>query len=141
MKIVAIVCGVILGATPIVSAAQSPVAQDTVRPSPNETSLSLVLTPQGIDRLVPPMRSEAQAPLRSELEAPGWSRAQSLALLWTTTIACAAMGSRCAPMPPAPTLATPPGSESWQRVGCKTPETCGWLWVPAIKGPYLGPQQ
>jgi len=141
MKFLAIVCAAIVGATPIVSAAQVAGAQDVVRSLPSESSPSLVLTPQGAERLIPPTRSEIGPSLPSELEAPGWSRAQSLALLWTTRIACAAMGSGCASLPPAPTPTTPPGSEPWQRVGCRTPETCGWLWVPAINGLYPGPQQ
>src|SRR5262245_17972459 len=141
MKFLAIVCVVVLGATPIASAAQGADPQDAVRSLPSERSPSLVLTPQGVERLAPPTRNQTQSSLRSELESPGWSRAQSLSLLWTMAIACAAMGSSCAPTPPAPTPTTPPGSESWQRVGCKTPETCGWLWAPAVNGPYPGRQQ
>ena len=57
---------------------------------------------------------------------PSGSRAQSIALLLTAHIACAAMGTSCALMPAAQTSITPPGSESWQRVGCKTPQACGW---------------
>lgn len=141
MKSLAILCFAALVSTPVVSTAQDVDAKSTLRSLSSEQSPSLVLTPQGAERLAPPTRSPDQFSLRSELESPGWSRAQSLALLWTTTIACAAMGSSCAPMPPAPTPTTPPGSESWQRVGCKTPETCGWLWGPAINGPYPGPQR
>jgi hypothetical protein len=96
---------------------------------------------QGAERLAPAARIDNQSPLRSELETPTWSRSQSLALLWATTIACAAMGTGCAAMPSAPTALTPPGSESWQRAGCKTPETCGWLWVSPINGLGPAPQQ
>ena len=141
MKFLAIVCFAVLGSMPVVSTAQDVDARAALRSLPSERSPSLVLTPQGAERLAPPARSESQLSLRSELESPGWSRAQSLALLWATTIACGAMGSSCALMPPTPTPTTPPGSESWQRVGCKTPETCGWLWAPAINGPYPSPQQ
>ena len=141
MKFLATLCLVALASTPVVSTAQDVDAKSTLRSLSSERSPSLVLTPQGAERLAPPTRSADPLSLRSELESPGWSRAQSLALLWTTTIACAAMGSSCALMPPAPTPTTPPGSESWQRVGCKTPETCGWLWGPAINGAYPGPQQ
>ena len=141
MKFLAVVCLVVLASAPVVSAAQDVDARAALRSLPSERYPSLVLTPQGVERLAPPTRSETQFSLRSELESPGWSRAQSLVLLWTTTIACAAMGSGCAPMLPTPTPNTPPGSELWQHAGCKTPETCGWLWRPAIAGPYFGPQQ
>jgi hypothetical protein len=140
MKFLAFVCFVVLASAPVVSTAQDVDAKSTLRSLSSEKAPSLVLTPQGAERLAPPTRSPDQLSLWSELESPGWSRAQSLALLWTTTIACAAMGSSCVPMPPAPTPTTPPGSESWQRVGCKTPETCGWLWGPAINGLYPAPQ-
>ena len=141
MKFLAIVCLVVLGSTPVVSAAQDIDAKAPLRSLLSEGSPSLVLTPQGAERMVSPKRRQSPFSLRSEVEAPGWSRGQSLALLWATTVACAAMGSGCAPMPPAPTPTTPPGSESWQRGGCKSPETCGWLWTPAINGPYPGPQK
>jgi hypothetical protein len=141
MRIIVVVCLVILASTPGGTSAQTADANEASRWVPSERSPSLVLTPQGAERLAPAARIDNQLPLRSELEAPTWSRSQSLALLWATTIACAAMGTGCTPMPSAPTSITPPGSESWQRVGCKTPETCGWLWTPAIKGPYPSPQQ
>ena len=141
MKVLAVACLAVVGAMPIALAAQGIDAQDAIRSLPTEESPSVVLTPQGAERLAPLNPRNAQALLRSELETPGWSRAQSLALLWTTTIACAAMRSGCAPMPPAPKVITPPGGESWQRVGCKTAEACGWLWTPAIGGPYPAPRQ
>ena len=141
MKLLAISCLAALTSMPVLSAAQDADAKAALRSLPSERSPSLLLTPQGAERLAPAARIDNQFPLRSELETPTWSRSQSRALLWATTIACAAMGTSCAPMPSAPTPITPPGSESWQRVGCKTPESCGWLWVPAIKGPYPSPQQ
>ena len=141
MKFLAIVCLAGLVSTPVVSTEQDVDAKPTLRSLSSERSPSLVLTPQGAERLAPPTRNPDQLSLGSGLESPGWSRAQSFALLWTTTIACAAMGSSCALMPPAPTPTTPPGSESWQRVGCKTPETCGWLWKPAINSPSPDPQR
>jgi len=141
MRLLAIVCLTALGSTPVVSAAQDVDAKPALRSLPSERSPSIVLTPQGAERLVPPARGENQMSLRSELETPGWSRAQSLALLWTTTIACSAMGSGCSAMLAAPTSTTPPGGESWRLAGCKTPETCGWMWKPVISGPYLAPQQ
>jgi len=141
LKFVAIVCLAVLGSAPVMSAAQDVEARTALRSSPSERYPSLVLTPQGVERLAPPARSETGLSVRSELGSPGWSRAQSLALSLTTTIACAVMGSACAPMLPTPMPATPPGSELWQLAGCKTPATCGWLWGPAIGGPYFSPQQ
>ena len=141
MKLLAIGCLAALISVPFPSAAQDADAKAAIRSLPSERSQSLVLTPQGAERLAPAARIDNQLPLRSELETPTWSHSQSLALLWATTIACAAMGTSCAAMPPAPTPITPPGSESWRRAGCKTPETCGWLWVSPIPGPYLSQQQ
>jgi hypothetical protein len=141
MKLLVIACLAVLGSTPTVSAAQDVDAKAALRSWPSEGSPSLVLTPQGAERLARPERREGQLSLRSELETPGWSRAQSLALLWATTIACSAMGSGCSAMLPAPTSTTPPGGEPWQLAGCKTPETCGWMWKPVIPGPYVAPQQ
>ena len=141
MRFLAIFCLAVLGSTPVVSAAQDVDAKAALRSLPSERSPSLVLTPQGAERLAPPARNESQSSLRSELESPGWSRAQSLALLWTTAIACSVTRLGCVAMPPVQPQITPPGSESWQRVGCKTPETCGWLWAPEISGPYPSPQQ
>ena len=138
MKLLAIGClGVALISMPVLCVAQDADAKVVLRSLPSELSPSLVLTPQGAERLAPAARIDNQLPLRSELEIPTWSRSQSLALLWATTIACVAMGTSCAPMPPAPTPITPPGSESWQRVGCKTPDSCGWLWTSPIPGVFV----
>jgi hypothetical protein len=141
MRFLAIVCLAVLGSTPLVSAAQVVDAKAALRSLPSERSPSLVLTPQGAERLAPPAPSESQLSLRSELEPPEWTRAQTLALLWTTAIACSVTRLGCVAMPPAQPQITPPGSESWRRVGCKTPETCGWLWAPEINGPSPSPQQ
>jgi hypothetical protein len=37
--------------------------------------------------------------------------------LWTTAIACSVTRLGCVAMPPVQPQITPPGSESWQRVG------------------------
>jgi hypothetical protein len=126
MRLLAIVCIAALGLVPVVSGAQDLDAKAALRSLPSERSSSLVLTAQGAERLAPPVRSESPLSLRSEWDTASVSRAQSLALLLTAQIACAAMGTSCALMPPAPTAITPPGSESWQRGGCKTPQACGW---------------
>jgi hypothetical protein len=141
MKLLAIGCLAVLVSMPVLSAAQDADAKAALRSLPSERSPSLVLTPQGAERLAPAARIDSQLPLTFELETPTWSRSQSLALLWATMIACSAMGTGCAPMPSPPTPITPPGSESWQRAGCKTPETCGWLWVPPVNGLGPAPQQ
>ena len=141
MKFLAIVCVAVLGSVPVVSGAQDLDAKAALRSLPSERSSSLVLTAQGAERLAPPASSEGLSSLRFELEPANWTRAQSLALLVTAAVACSVTRLGCVAMPPAQPPITPPGSESWQRVGCKTPETCGWLWAPAINGPYPGPQQ
>jgi hypothetical protein len=126
MKFLAIVCMAVLGSVPVSSGAQDLDTKTALRLLPNDRTSSLVLTAQGAERLAPPARSESPLSLRSDWETPDGSRAQSLALLVTAHIACLAMGKSCALMPWAQTAITPPGSESWQRVGCKTPEACGW---------------
>jgi hypothetical protein len=126
MRLLAIVCITVLGSVPVVSGAQVLDARTTLRSLPSERPFSLVLTAQGAEHLTPPARSESPLSLRSEWEAPSGSRVQSLALLLPAQIACAAMGTSCALTPPARTSITPPGSGSWQRVGCKTPQACGW---------------
>jgi hypothetical protein len=141
MKFLAIVCLGVLGSAPVISTAQNADASATHRLLPSDRHPSLVLTPQGAERLAPSARSESQASLRFELESPGWSRAQSLALWWTTFLACGAMGSSCALTPPPPTPSIPPDNESWRRAACKTPDTCGWLWGPALYLPYPDPQK
>ena len=141
MKLLAIGCLAAVISMPVPSAAQDADAKAALRPLPGEGSPSLVLTPQGDERLALAARIDNHLPLRSELETPMWSRSQSFALLWATTIACAAMGTSGAAMPPAPTPITPPGSESWRRAGCKTPDSCGWLWTSPIPGVSVTAQQ
>ena len=126
MRFLAIVYIAALGSVPVASGAQDLDAKAALRSLPSERSSSLVLTAQGAERLTPPARSESPLSLRTEWETPSGSRAQSLALLLTAQIACAAMGTSCALMPSTRTAIAPPGSESWQSVGCKTPQACGW---------------
>jgi len=130
MRFLAIVCLAILVPTPLVSAAQGFDTKAALRSLPSETTASLVLTPQGAERLAPPARSEGQLSLQPEWEAPGHSRTLSLALQLAAEIAWLAMGARYELMPPAPTAVIPPGSSSWLRVGCKSPQDCGWPWDP-----------
>lgn len=93
-------------------------------------SPSLVLTPQGVQRQEVPFRSQVPILPSFELEQAQWSRARINALYLATTYLCAAMGSNCTPMPPAPAPLTPPGGETWRLVGCKSPNTCPGLWMP-----------
>ena len=141
VKLLAIGCLAALISMPVPSAAQDADARAALRSLPIEESASLVLTPQAAERLAPAPRIDGQLSLRSELETRTWSRSQSRALVWATTVACVAMGTSCSPMPPAPTPITPPGRESWQRVGCKTPDSCGWLWASPIPGVSVTAQQ
>ena len=126
MRLLAIVCLAILVPTPLVSAAQDFDTKAALRSLPSETTVSLVLTPQGAERLAPPARSEGQLSLLPDFETPGHSRALSLALRLAAEIAWLAMGASYEVMPPAPTAVISPGSSSWQRIGCKWPEDCWW---------------
>jgi hypothetical protein len=126
MRFLAIVCLAILVPTPLVSAAQDFDTKAALRSLPNETTASLVLTPQGAERLASPARSEGQLSLLPDFETPGHSRALSLGIRLAAEIAWLAMGASYAVMPPAPTAVISPGSNSWQRIGCKWPEDCLW---------------
>ena len=126
MRFLAIVCLAILVQTPLVSAAQDFDTKAALRSLPSETTTSLVLTPQGAERLAPPARSEGQLSLQPEWETPGHSRTLSLALRLAAEIAWLAMGASYELMPPTPTAVIPPGSSSWWRVSCKLPEDCRW---------------
>ncbi len=141
MKILTTVWLAVLVLAPVVSTAQDVDARADFRSLPSESSASLVLTPQGAERLARSERVEGPLSLPSELETPRWSRAQSLGLLWATTIACSATRLGCVATPPAQAQIPPPGSESWREVGCKKDETCRWFRRPVIEGQYPSPQQ
>jgi hypothetical protein len=112
---------------------------ETVRPvgalRASDPGLSVVLTPQAAERLAARPGAATQANTSGEASVAQLTRTQTTALLWATSIACGALGLACSPMPPPPTATTPPGAEAWRRAGCRSAETCGWLWQPQLPAP------
>jgi hypothetical protein len=125
MRALAIATSVFFLTAPAVCSSQNADVKFVLRDLPREGTPSLVLTPQGAERLAAPRRSEDMLQAVFYLEAPAWSRGRAWALYYATLIACGAMGSACASLPEASrTSPTPPGSEPWRLIGCKTPPDC-----------------
>jgi hypothetical protein len=111
-------------------------ASDGVAPDSRAGSVigtpSLVLTDQGRERHIGAASPEpAVAPIKWDFQQPTLPSGQHWLFGLATMIACNALQSGCARMPPAPTPLTPPGGESWRLNGCTSPNTCpAWMYPP-----------
>lgn len=120
----------LLALVPAVASAQSLDVHGALKALPGESASSIVFTAQHVSRqrgTEPQGRAEAAAPTTAGVS-------QSLALLWTVSAVCGAMGNACTVTPPSPLPLTLSGAEAWRAAACRPEDACASRWQSFYPG-------